>query len=140
MPKHERSQCIACVSYFKSCLGKCEFKSFFSNDSKIDYNNFFKVVKCASSLRVLLNETIDGMDKTDARKLTQIRSILMEGNISRRYQIQRTAGIIYTLHKRIESIELQQPKKWRTSRMTPLSFSAATVTPVPLYYVDSFML
>ncbi|KAK9211084.1 hypothetical protein WN943_000458 [Citrus x changshan-huyou] len=65
MPKHERSRCIACVSYFKSCLGDCQFKSFFPNDSEIDYTNFFKVVKNASSLTALLNETVDWMVKID---------------------------------------------------------------------------
>ncbi|KAK9208043.1 hypothetical protein WN944_000396 [Citrus x changshan-huyou] len=140
MPKHERSRCIACVSYFKSCPDNCEFKNFFPNDSEIDYTNFFKVVKSASSLRALLNETVDGRVKTDVEKLTQIRSILIEGNISRRYPVQRAACKIYMLHKRIESLELQLPEKSKTSKMAPLSFSAATVTRDPLYNVDSFML
>ncbi|KAK9208062.1 hypothetical protein WN944_000416 [Citrus x changshan-huyou] len=65
MPKHERSRCIACVSYFKSCPDDCQFKCFFPNDSKIDYTNFFKVVKSASSFRALLNETVDRIVKID---------------------------------------------------------------------------
>ena len=78
MPKHERSRFIACICYFKSCLGNCEFKSFFPNDSEIDYSNFFNIVEGALSLRALLNDTVDERVKTDARKLTQIRSILIE--------------------------------------------------------------
>ena len=140
MPKHECSRCIGCVSYFKSRHGNCEFTSFFPNDNKIDYINFFKIVKGGSSLRALLNETVDGGVIIDAGKLTHIRSILIEGNISRRYPVQRAAGIIYTLHKRIESLELKLPEKSKTSIMTPLSFSAARVTPCPLYSIDSFML
>ena len=139
MPKQERSRCIDCVRYFKSRHDNCEFKSFFPNDSEIDYNNFFKIVKGASSLRTLLNETVDGRVNTDAGKLTHIRLILIEGNISRMYPVQRAAYIIYTLHKRIESLELQLPEKSKTSIMTPLSFSAATVTLGPFYSVHSFI-
>ena len=38
---------------------------FFPNDSEIDYTNFFKVVKNASSLTALLNETVDWKVKID---------------------------------------------------------------------------
>ncbi|KAK9208064.1 hypothetical protein WN944_000418 [Citrus x changshan-huyou] len=65
MPKHERSRSIACVSCFKSCPDDCKFKSFFPNDSEIDYTKFFKVVKNASSLTALLNETVNWKVKID---------------------------------------------------------------------------
>ncbi|KAK9208061.1 hypothetical protein WN944_000415 [Citrus x changshan-huyou] len=65
MPKHEHNRCIAYVSYFKSCPDDCQFKCFFPNDSEIDYTNFFKVVKNASSLTALLNETVDWRVKID---------------------------------------------------------------------------
>ncbi|KAK9211076.1 hypothetical protein WN943_000450 [Citrus x changshan-huyou] len=113
---------------------------FFPNDIEIVHTNFFKAVKSASSLRALLNETVDERVKTDAEKLTQIRATLIEGNISRKYPVQKAVGIIYTLHKRIESLDLQLPEIRRTSRMTSPSFSAATVTQDPLYNVHSFML
>ncbi|KAK9208054.1 hypothetical protein WN944_000408 [Citrus x changshan-huyou] len=65
MPKHERSRSIACVSCFKSCPDDCQFKSFFPNNSEIDYTKFFKVVKNASSLTALLNETVNWKVKID---------------------------------------------------------------------------
>ncbi|KAK9208044.1 hypothetical protein WN944_000397 [Citrus x changshan-huyou] len=47
-------------------------------------------------------------------------------------------GIIYTLHKRIESLDLQLPETRRTTRMSPPSFSTALVTRDTFYHVDSF--
>ena len=60
---------IANLNYHKSYLDNCELKKFFSYDNEIDYSNFFKAVKSVSSLRALLNETVNGRVKTDAEKL-----------------------------------------------------------------------
>lgn len=60
---------IACLNYHKSYLDDCEFNNFFPYDNEIDYINFFKAAKSVSSLRALLNETVNGRVKTDVEKL-----------------------------------------------------------------------
>ena len=96
-------------------------------------------MKSASSLRALLNETVEGWVRTDVEKLAQIRAILVEENINQKYPIQRAAGIIYTLQKRIESLEFQQLETSWTNRMVPPPFTEATTTRDHLYNGDSFI-
>ena len=80
----------------KLCPGNCEFKSFFPNDSEIDYSNFFKIVKGAVSLRALLNDTVDERVKTDAGKLTQIRSILIKEKLQSK--VSSSKGCRHNIH------------------------------------------